>query len=208
MGIPIRTLPTRHGYEKTYYHRGKLHPEHIIGGIHREVECPYFSKIYSARGKLLMHIELSPKKGNRDMEIRPRLLKEDTPRAKWAKALLKMKWNMAELRLQCKKSPISISTTNKNDARRTTSTKTKERKGQWKNTANKTHREDSRPAWTRERIERTNTSTSRKNQPQGKCRYRHQSHRSQNKTNKPRTLTNHRKTSRNRDKKLLPQGQW
>ena len=55
--------------------------------------------------KLLMRLELAPKKGNRDTEIYPGLVTEDTQREKWAKTLLRLRGHMRELRLQCKKFP-------------------------------------------------------------------------------------------------------
>ena len=65
----------------TFYHRGKTHPEHSLGGYKQETTCPYFSKTYSARGKLLMRLELSPHQGNRNTEKRPNPQTEATPKA-------------------------------------------------------------------------------------------------------------------------------
>ena len=53
--------------------------------------------------KLLMHIDLSPQEGNRNMIIGPKMHRNDTPKDKWVKILLRMKGNMPELRLQPKK---------------------------------------------------------------------------------------------------------
>ena len=64
--------------------------------------CPYCSKSMHPMGRLLIHMEVEPQEGNRNIETCPKLQQNDTPRDKWAKILLRKKGNIHEVQIQGK----------------------------------------------------------------------------------------------------------
>ena len=87
------------------HHRRARRREYHFGPNKQDITCPYCSKTLIAQNKLLMHIELAPQEGHRNVEICPHLRREDTPKEKWIKILRMMLGNMPELRLQPRKYP-------------------------------------------------------------------------------------------------------
>ena len=73
------------------------------------ITFPYCNKTYSVRCKLLMRLEWSPQKGNRDAEICPKLETMNSPARKWIKIPLKGKGNMHGVLLHPKKPPSDAS---------------------------------------------------------------------------------------------------
>ena len=74
----------------THYRRSQQHPEHNLGKNKKDITRPYCNKTYWAQDRLLMHIELSLRKRNRNAEICINLKAEDAPREKWIKMMRKM----------------------------------------------------------------------------------------------------------------------
>ena len=81
MRMPIWMPPTWNDQRKT----NALPKERTTSRTHpwgnkQEVACPYCNKTYCERDKLFTHVELAPRKGKRDVEIRPHLQTEDDPK--------------------------------------------------------------------------------------------------------------------------------
>ena len=67
--------------------------------------CPYCSKTLNAMGGLFIHMEVTPKEGNWNIDKCQKLQQEDAPRDKWAKILLRTKGNIREVKLQPRRYP-------------------------------------------------------------------------------------------------------
>ena len=73
--------------------------EQYFGPNRQEMTCPYCRKTMSALEVLVIHMEIRPQGGSRNVETCAKLQAQVTPRGKWAKILLRMKGNIPEIQL-------------------------------------------------------------------------------------------------------------
>ena len=87
------------------HHRRTNRREYHFGPDVQDITCPHCIKTIGEQSMLLMHIELEPMEGIRNIEIILQLRREDNPIVKWFKILHRMIGNIAEHRLRPKQYP-------------------------------------------------------------------------------------------------------
>ena len=108
--------------------------EQYFGPNRQEMTCPYCRKTMSAIEVLVIHMEIHPRGGSRNIETCAKLQTQDAPRGKWAKILLRMKGGVPEIQLQDMKysqQPKEVLYTKSADRMKEREAKGEHRKREW-----------------------------------------------------------------------------